>query len=170
MRASLFGVVGVLVLGACGGGDGAIDGGGGDGSSSADGSLPDGATVPDGAMPPDGATLPDGSTPPDGGMPDAGAECAAPADCMAAYGAPPCGSWECTSGSCNVVCAGCTDADLDGYGAGSGCAGPDCDDADDTVLSSAVRSCYSGPPGTDGVGTCLAGTETCTAGVEYDGP
>ncbi|HZY05998.1 MAG TPA: MopE-related protein, partial [Anaeromyxobacteraceae bacterium] len=38
----------------------------------------------------------------------------------------------------------------------------DCDGAVDSPL--AARSCYDGPPGTQGVGTCRGGTQTCTAG------
>jgi len=88
------------------------------------------------------------------------------ADCATVFGAAPCGSWECNAAECEVICAGCTDADLDGYGPEAGvCAGPDCDDADDAIFSDLVRSCYSGPAGTDGVGTCQAGTEECIAGL-----
>jgi hypothetical protein len=70
-------------------------------------------------------------------------------------------------GQCQASAPNCTDADFDGYGAGPGCAcaGLDCDDADDTVFDTAQASCYSGPAGTEGVGTCLAGQASCTAGV-----
>jgi hypothetical protein len=48
---------------------------------------------------------------------------------------------------------------------GNGCAGLDCDDDDDTIFDTSARSCYSGPQGTEGVGTCIAGQELCNAGV-----
>ncbi|MHB8872962.1 MAG: MopE-related protein [Myxococcaceae bacterium] len=38
----------------------------------------------------------------------------------------------------------------------------DCDGESDETLS---RSCYSGDPGTEGVGACLAGTQVCVAGT-----
>jgi hypothetical protein len=45
----------------------------------------------------------------------------------------------------------------------------DCDAADDQAVNGscectpgAMEGCYSGPPGTAGVGTCSAGTRTCT--------
>lgn len=140
-------------------------------------SCGDGDTPPDGDGGPgsdasaDDASADDASTdasPTDAGPPDAFTpECAAAADCMTARGAPPCGTWECTGGLCRANCPGCTDADGDGYGTGAAgaCAGPDCDDADRSIGSDAVRSCYSGPAGTDGVGACRAGTETCAAGT-----
>ncbi len=99
----------------------------------------------------------------DGGG-DVVAECTDPSDCVSLYGAAPCGAWECNGGECEVVCSGCTDGDRDGYGTGT-CAGADCDDADDTILDSHSRSCYSGPGGTAGTGTCREGTEICTDGV-----
>jgi len=91
-------------------------------------------------------------------------ECDSPADCETIYGPAPCGAWECNGGACEVNCPGCTDADRDGYGTGT-CAGGDCDDGDDTVFDTAVRTCYSGASGTDGVGTCRAGTENCLGGT-----
>ncbi|MBI4957450.1 MAG: hypothetical protein HY908_35910 [Myxococcales bacterium] len=99
-----------------------------------------------------------------GGLP---AECAQASECDALFGAAPCGAWACTGGQCQASAAGCVDDDFDGYGSGASCAcgGLDCDDADDTVGDTAAGSCYSGPPGTDGVGTCVAGTRSCTAGV-----
>lgn len=118
--------------------------------------LPDGPVdVPDEDVPADGVDVPDG---------DVIGECSDAGDCETIYGPAPCGAWECNGGLCDVNCPGCTDADRDGYGTGT-CAGPDCDDADDAVFDSATRVCYSGASGTEGVGTCLAGTETCTAGV-----
>ncbi len=111
---------------------------------------------------------------PDGGLPDAQGvdvtppECTSPNDCQGQFGPPPCGMWECTGGLCQVSCPGCTDGDGDGYGveaAPGDCAGPDCDDADDTIFDSAQRTCYSGPPGTEMVGTCRMGVESCTAGA-----
>ncbi|HCF57335.1 MAG TPA: hypothetical protein DFS52_04975, partial [Myxococcales bacterium] len=38
----------------------------------------------------------------------------------------------------------------------------DCDGAVDEQLT---RGCYSGPPGTAGVGVCASGTETCASGA-----
>jgi hypothetical protein len=102
----------------------------------------------------------------DGGNPDAtlGA-CKQPADCVAANGLPPCGAWECQAGQCAVICPQCTDADKDGFGVGPGCAGPDCDDNDPTITSSASRACYEGKAGTLGVGECHAGMQICAAGI-----
>jgi len=96
---------------------------------------------------------------------DTAGECDDAAGCLSLYGAAPCGSWECVAGECEVDCPDCTDGDRDGYGTGTGCAGADCDDADDAVLDTHSRSCYSGPSGTAGTGTCIEGTESCTAGV-----
>jgi len=66
----------------------------------------------------------------------------------------------------------CLDADRDGYAAGTDlCSGPleygpyDCDDRDPEVHDESTRPCYSGPNGSDGVGTCIAGTEICTGGT-----
>ena len=128
------------------GGDGGnLDGATGDGGG-ADANLPDGA-LPDGAL-------------------DAGPmECVDATECETLFGLPPCGAWECNGGACNVVCPGCTDADGDGYGPEAACAGPDCDDSDDTLGADGVRTCYSGPSGTAGVGECLSGSEVCIAGV-----
>jgi len=42
-------------------------------------------------------------------------------------------------------------------GCGDSASGGDCQDGD-------TRSCYSGPPGTEGVGTCAPGLETCVDG------
>src|SRR5688572_22248660 len=95
-------------------------------------------------------------------------ECLSANDCAQLFGPPPCGAWECTGGRCEVVCPGCTDGDGDGYGVEAtpgACAGPDCDDADRAILDSAQRTGYSGPPGTETVGTCRAGVESCTAGA-----
>ena len=94
-----------------------------------------------------------------------GDECEDITDCEAQFGAAPCGAWECNFSQCEVVCPDCTDGDLDGYGTGTGCAGPDCDDDDDTLGESGARACYSGPAGTEGVGTCQAGAEFCSNGV-----
>ncbi len=61
--------------------------------------------------------------------------------------------------------APCEDVDGDGFGVGLGCEGADCDDADLTLTSSGERSCYSGPEGTEGIGACLAGRQTCSEGI-----
>jgi hypothetical protein len=78
---------------------------------------------------------------------------------------------------------GCVDLDGDGFGTGPRCLGPDCDDGD-AVLSDLFDclcaedpeaagcactsqervDCYSGPPGTRGVGACTAGTRECSQG------
>jgi hypothetical protein len=102
----------------------------------------------------------------DGGGSDAtlGA-CKQAADCVAAHGVAPCGSWQCRSNTCAIVCSQCMDNDKDGYGVGMGCAGPDCDDNDPTITSSGSRACYDGKAGTVGVGPCHAGTQVCTDGV-----
>ena len=99
-----------------------------------------------------------------GGVP---AECADAAECDALFGAAPCGVWACTAGQCQASAPSCVDDDFDGYGTGANCAcaGLDCDDADDAVGDTAAGNCYSGPPGTEGVGTCVAGTHSCSAGV-----
>jgi len=95
-------------------------------------------------------------------------ECQSASDCDAIRGAPPCGVWACSpvNHTCEASSPGCTDGDQDGYGAGAACAcaALDCDDSDPTIGDNAQRSCYSGPGGTAGVGTCRAGLETCTGG------
>ena len=94
--------------------------------------------------------------------PDIGpVECVVDSDCDVLHGAPPCGAWQCSAFTCGVVCASCTDADLDGYGVGIGCAGADCDDSNDMILDASTRSCGAG----SSVGACHDGTETCTAGT-----
>jgi hypothetical protein len=107
-----------------------------------------------------------GSGPTDGGVDLPGGVCKQAGDCLTARGAPPCGAWECRAGGvCAVVCPMCTDADGDGFGAGSGCAGPDCDDTNPMVGRSSARGCYEGKGGTMGVGPCRAGTQLCADGV-----
>ena len=102
----------------------------------------------------------------DAGTPDdCAGECTVAQDCEDANGPPPCGAWQCNDSQCDVICEDCDDGDLDGYGTGAGCAGPDCDDADDTLGADGSRLCYSGPDGTEGVGACQAGLQSCTAGV-----
>jgi hypothetical protein len=74
----------------------------------------------------------------------------------------------------------CTDADADGFG--SDCsAGTDCDDTNPNFTTTCpdcssgslpgcpcktgdVLPCYSGTPGTSGVGLCVSGQQTCNAG------
>jgi hypothetical protein len=93
--------------------------------------------------------------------------CGVAADCIASLGDPPCGSWQCNGGACQVsTCLNCTtDADKDGYGSGQGCAGPDCDDNDPNIGSDGVRACkYTGTKG-ENVGVCHAGTQACVGGV-----
>jgi hypothetical protein len=96
---------------------------------------------------------------------DAAFVCANAGQCTSHFGAAPCGTWTCPAGACVLNCPNCTDLDGDGYGVGTGCAGPDCDDSDPTVSTSAPpRIC---PAGAVIVlqGTCRAGTQSCTAGV-----
>jgi hypothetical protein len=122
-----------------------------------------------------------GGEPPEGGAPGtSGAgqggeggdmtppECTQPSDCDDARGPSPCGSWACNAnGECEASATGCTDVDRDGYGAGTQCqcAALDCDDDDASVHSDASESCYTGPSGTRGIGTCQAGARVCVAGV-----
>jgi len=96
---------------------------------------------------------------------DAGPVCVVAADCTTRKGPAPCGSWECRAGACVLNCPNCTDLDGDGYGVGSGCAGPDCDDTDPMTLSSHdSRNCPVGAVAGQGP-ICRAGTQSCTAGV-----
>lgn len=153
MRLGLAWCAGLLLATGCSCGgtvdpDGGLDGGAFDGSSV------------DAVVPPSDGASPD-AVAPDGGV----TECASAADCEAVFGPAPCGTWTCTAGSCDVECVGCTDGDGDGYGPEAACAGPDCDDSDDALGDNGVRSCYSGPAGTAGVGECLAGSEACIDGV-----
>src|SRR5512142_865744 len=80
----------------------------------------------------------------------------------------------------------CTDADGDGWGEGSACAGPDCDDSDPAIHTgcppagcegasdaegcpcppeTAPVICYEGPEGTNGIGACAPGLRSCNAGT-----
>ncbi len=126
----------------------------------------DGVNPSDGSA--DGADAPSTVDGDSGGNADTTAsECTMASDCDTAFGASPCGSWACNGGRCQASSAGCSDDDFDGYGTGAGCtcAGLDCDDHDDTVAGTAAGTCYSGPAGTQNVGTCVAGTRRCNAGV-----
>jgi hypothetical protein len=64
-----------------------------------------------------------------------------------------------------VPLSGCVDNDGDGFGVGSGCMGPDCDDTNKAVTRTSSRACYDGKAGTMGVGACRGGTQTCTDGA-----
>jgi hypothetical protein len=55
-------------------------------------------------------------------------------------------------GACGVVC-----------GSGQGCSGGQCVAGAESCEPGAVGSCYSGAPGTEGVGVCRPGTRTCDA-------
>ncbi len=88
----------------------------------------------------------------------------------------------------STVCAACFDQDGDGYGLGDGCVDADCDDTNADVHAGATeqcdgvdnncdgtvdegctcadgdtQSCYSGPAGTEGVGQCHVGSQTCSS-------
>ncbi len=91
--------------------------------------------------------------------------CSTPSECAMKLGSPPCGSWICPSGTCQVACSNCMDGDGDGYGSGNGCAGRDCDDRDPAVGLAGEQSCYGGPAGTETKGTCRKGRQTCIGGV-----
>jgi hypothetical protein len=88
-----------------------------------------------------------------------------PSACFAARGAPPCGFWSCSAaGACQITCPNCVDADGDGYGVGTGCAGLDCDDTNPAVTTRDTRPCGSAQA-LAGTGTCQAGTQTCSGGT-----
>jgi hypothetical protein len=73
-----------------------------------------------------------------------------------------------TPGSEGTACSDTLDNDCDGK--------TDCQDLDCTLACimvcspSTMQSCYAGPPGTAGVATCKAGTETCAADGKSWGP
>jgi hypothetical protein len=89
--------------------------------------------------------------------------CVTASDCDK-NGPPPCGTYQCNGGACQVICPNCTDADKDGYGVGAGCAGGDCNDADPAINIADKRACYDGPSNTEGVGVCHGGSERCVTG------
>ncbi|PJB33253.1 MAG: hypothetical protein CO108_31335 [Deltaproteobacteria bacterium CG_4_9_14_3_um_filter_63_12] len=96
---------------------------------------------------------------------DAAFVCSDDASCLA-LGDPPCGLWLCDQGTCKPSCSDCTDVDNDGYGPEATCAGPDCDDTDSSVGSDVpMTTCYGGPSGTEGNGSCRAGQHACDQGV-----
>ena len=70
-----------------------------------------------------------------------------------------CGLGECAS---TGTCAGGVDSCTAGTPTAETCDNLD-NDCDGTV-DGFSQSCYTGPGGTEGVGVCTAGTETCTAG------
>lgn len=59
----------------------------------------------------------------------------------------------------------CVDQDGDGVPVGPGCFTQDCDDSDPSIGATATRGCFSGPEGTEGVGACISGEQTCSEGV-----
>jgi hypothetical protein len=101
---------------------------------------------------------------------------------------PPGEEWTCYSaplvtdgiGACQRGVKTC-DADAQGYGACVGEIGPtpetcadaidnDCDGDTDEGCACPIGStlaCYTGPAGTDGVGACHGGTQTCSDGTSY---
>ena len=77
--------------------------------------------------------------------------------------------------------SGCVDPDQDGFGDGQACLGPDCREDDPTLHeclcdadgvgtgcpcapTTDPAACYDGPPGTAGVGLCVAGLRRCEGG------
>jgi len=56
-----------------------------------------------------------------------------------------------------------TSGDLTGVGGGSSAGGS----ASGGCEPGATRSCYEGPPGTEGVGACVAGVATCGGSTEF---
>jgi hypothetical protein len=99
---------------------------------------------------------------------DCTGECSHETDCEVLYGPAPCGFWKCNGGECEVLCEGCVDLDLDGYGVetvAGACAGGDCDDGTDLITNHNARPCYSEDPVTEGIGVCISGSEFCAEGV-----
>ncbi len=81
-------------------------------------------------------------------------------DCAMPCAVPPNATAGCTAGACDVgACnAGWADCDL---AAANGCEWNVLQDGPCVCAPGMVESCYTGAPGTEGVGPCVAGTRTC---------
>lgn len=88
-----------------------------------------------------------------GGTCVSAAECSSDAECP--------GGFRCTSGTCLDVCTNDFDCQVNFHCTTSGTCEPNLPGECSTGQS---RPCYSGPAGTEGVGICTAGTQTCMAG------
>jgi hypothetical protein len=91
---------------------------------------------------------------------------------------PDCSGRECGGDGCGGVCGSCPPSEACSWSGTCGCI-PDCSGrqcGDDgcggscgacpgECLNGATQECYSGPPGTAGLGTCWHGTQTCTDGA-----
>jgi hypothetical protein len=74
----------------------------------------------------------------------------------------------CTGGVCGLACLGVF-ADCNGDLA-DGCERNTLQDGACACVPNATESCYGGPPGTEGLGECKAGTRTCSADGSKWGP
>ncbi len=67
----------------------------------------------------------------------------------------------CAAGACGFLCdAGFDDCNLDPT---DGCEHNTLEDGPCTCAPNSTKSCYSGAPGTENIGTCVGGTQTCLA-------
>lgn len=90
---------------------------------------------------------------------------------LAVAATPACSSSHPPDASPDAGEPGCEDQDGDGFGEGSACEGPDCDDVDadrhdacGRCVVGSSEGCYDGPAATDQVGTCARGRHECLAG------
>jgi IgGFc binding protein len=82
-------------------------------------------------------------------------------DCAKACPLPDHAVPTCVGAACGFVCdAGFDDCNLDPT---DGCEHNDLQDGPCTCTPGSTKSCYSGAPGTVGVGVCTSGTQTCLA-------